>query len=101
MRNTQLMSHNAIYRIVTGSPNEQLKVWSYNSGECLKTLDKGECYSIVHVIHDTIVCILCLLCVENKKEVTRARFVSVNQNKYVCLRTIYTECMLTHHVYIC
>ena len=43
MRNIQVMSHNAIYRIVTGSPNGQLKVWSYNSGECIKTLDKGEC----------------------------------------------------------
>ena len=29
-------------RIMTGSSNGQLKVWSYNSGECLKTLDKGE-----------------------------------------------------------
>ena len=26
---------------MTGSSNGQLKVWSYNSGECLKTLDKG------------------------------------------------------------
>ncbi|CAI8056287.1 WD repeat-containing protein on Y chromosome [Geodia barretti] len=47
-------------RIVTGSSNGQLKVWSYNSGECLKTLDK-----------------------ENRKEVARARFVSVNQCKYI------------------
>ena len=30
------------HRIVTGSLNGQLKVWSYNSGECLKTLDKGD-----------------------------------------------------------
>jgi WD40 repeat protein len=47
-------------RIVTGSPNGQLKVWSYNSGECLKTLDK-----------------------ENTREVTKTKFVSVNQNKYI------------------
>ena len=48
MRNIQVMSHNAIYRIVTGSPNGQLKVWSYNSGECLKTLDKGECSTCIY-----------------------------------------------------
>ena len=31
-----------LHRIVTGSQDGQLKVWSYNSGECLKTLDKGK-----------------------------------------------------------
>jgi hypothetical protein len=35
-------------------------VWSYNSGECLKRLDKG-----------------------NTKEVTKTAFVSVNQSKYI------------------
>lgn len=30
-----------INRLVTGSPDGQLKVWNYNSGECLKILDKG------------------------------------------------------------
>lgn len=30
-----------VNRLVTGSPDGQLKVWNYNSGECLKTLDKG------------------------------------------------------------
>ena len=72
------------YRIVTGSPNGQLKVWSYNSGECLKTLDKG--YHLTASIAATEDCDV--LYIGNKREVTRATFVSVNQNKYVTTRKI-------------
>ena len=36
-------------RIVTGCPNGQLKVWSYNSGQCLKTLNKGQFVEVAEV----------------------------------------------------
>ena len=83
---------------MTGSPNGQLKVWSYNSGECLKTLDKG--YHLTASIAATDV-----LYIGNKREVTRARFVSVNQNKYVTTRKISASgkvyiCFIVYYRYI-
>ncbi len=67
------------HRLVTAGMNGEIKIWNFNNGHCLVTLDKGSHFWCTCIIISTSYIFNSLI--GNDEEVCDVKFVSVNQIK--------------------
>lgn len=67
-------------RLVTAAINGEIKIWNFNNGHCLLTLNKGNLNTVYMYMY-----MLIHYWAGNHDEVCGIKFVAINQIKYVIL----------------